>query len=283
MSQLVAIQSINAVKAVQALKLRSKNTVNHMNTTTTLQTQAAADKAKEELQSIAEKINRDISRGLSVQDIREIHKEQVGSVIAATIRSTFLLGHGFIEQYARRTITLSLPMVQRMNLEIQNTIDAFWKQVEKLHNDEKTKQLTKIVGAAGETPLINLLLNYVASLASSMSFRSVNVGTIAARQEQFRSDLFRTQISVRTSSAPIANRQTEIPNNAPVSTPIRQAVPALLIWVSERDSKVCPQCLNFDGRTFDANDPFIPIPVTDTHFGCRCRLLPEQDGKAYNG
>jgi hypothetical protein len=285
LSQLVAVQSVSAVRAVQALKLRSKNTVNHMNTNTTIQTQSAADQASLELKIIIEKINKDFSRGISFQDVRNIYKEKAGSIIAATIRTTFLLGHGFIEQYAGRTITLSLPMVQKMNTEIENTITAFWNQIEKLHNNDQVKQMTKIVGAAGETPLITLLLNYAASLASSMSFRSLNVGTVSARQEQFRMDQFRTSISVSATrngipvdTVPNSYRQAD-PSGRPS---FAAAVPALLLWVSERDSKVCPICLNLDGRTFDANDPLIPYPITDTHFGCRCRLLPLQDGKAFN-
>jgi hypothetical protein len=48
-----------------------------------------------------------------------------------------------------------------------------------------------------------------------------------------------------------------------------------LIWQTEKDSRVCPICLNFAGLVFRADDPTLPRPDPpelggDTHWGCRC-------------
>lgn len=47
-----------------------------------------------------------------------------------------------------------------------------------------------------------------------------------------------------------------------------------VIWVSERDAKVCPICQALDGQDWDEDDPSVPIPGPDSsHYNCRCRIL----------
>ncbi len=49
-----------------------------------------------------------------------------------------------------------------------------------------------------------------------------------------------------------------------------------LIWITKQDSEVCPICEQLEGKTWLADEPDIPRPVQDTHFECRCRLLPSE-------
>ena len=105
--------------------------------------------------------------------------------------------------------------------------------------------------------LLNAFNSYFANSAISMGFFALNQATITTRREVFRVD----------TAAGRVTGSIQIPQN---------------IWVSERDSRVCPICLNLDGRSWTVDDKRMPRPVVDSHFGCRCRLLPLVKGKVFN-
>lgn len=46
-----------------------------------------------------------------------------------------------------------------------------------------------------------------------------------------------------------------------------------VMWVSERDNRVCHECKELDGEVFPLRD----VP-TKPHMGCRCRLVPVRGG-----
>lgn len=52
--------------------------------------------------------------------------------------------------------------------------------------------------------------------------------------------------------------------------------PSRAMWLTEDDSKVCPICFPLHGRIFEPNEeiPCIDCNPPDTHYGCRCRVVP---------
>ena len=56
--------------------------------------------------------------------------------------------------------------------------------------------------------------------------------------------------------------------------------PIYLVYTTELDQRVCPICINFEGRTFKPDDPDIirigpPELGGRTHYNCRCVYTPE--------
>lgn len=56
--------------------------------------------------------------------------------------------------------------------------------------------------------------------------------------------------------------------------------PMWLVYTTELDQRVCPICVNFEGRTFAPNDPDLirigpPELGGRTHYRCRCVYTPE--------
>lgn len=51
-----------------------------------------------------------------------------------------------------------------------------------------------------------------------------------------------------------------------------------VVWVTNRDAKVCPACQKQEGRIFILNDLFgmalFGLPPDGSHYGCRCTLIP---------
>lgn len=43
-------------------------------------------------------------------------------------------------------------------------------------------------------------------------------------------------------------------------------------WATEEDEKVCPVCQELDGQQWSEDDPDMPVPGSETHDFCRCRL-----------
>lgn len=249
-----------------------------MNSTTTLQTQEAADSAVIQLEPVLKKIRNELDSGLDIIQVRAKHSEEIGSIIATMIRTSYLLGHGFIEKFAKRTILFSESSLQQMNLEIQNAIEVFWSRLDSTYKKEQEKK-SEVFGAAGESGILASFLHFASQLATTFSFKSLGKATILTMKQNAQDRIL--QIKVQTTITSTENGTTTI------QTPVSQPVPSMLIWVSERDNRVCPTCLNLDGRTFDANDDTTPAPGPDdlggaTHWGCRCRQLPYIDGKAFS-
>lgn len=284
------IRAIEAVKAVRSQKLRGKTTVNHMHTRTTQLANDLADHTASQLGKITDQIEKMIAKNpdITVFEIQQIFKVHVGTTIAEAIRESYLAGFKFIEEFAARTIQITPHHLFQIDTLIENYIASFWNNVQKIIQDHKQEERFKLIGAAGEEQILSKLVSFLNNLAVTMSFASLNQGTVSARVQQFTEDALAGRV---TSSAPrltdpLLNTRPEF--NPPFSTQLRQAVRPLFIWVSERDGRVCPICLNLDGRTFDGNDPDLPTPGPEekggaSHWGCRCRLLPLDGEKVYNG
>ena len=51
-----------------------------------------------------------------------------------------------------------------------------------------------------------------------------------------------------------------------------------VVFATENDAKVCPDCAELEGEEWEIGDPSIIFPVEGTHPNCRCRLLLKIDG-----
>jgi len=60
-----------------------------------------------------------------------------------------------------------------------------------------------------------------------------------------------------------------------------QAVVSAVQWLTARDSRVCPECEALEGQVWKQGDSDQLIPVVDTHFNCRCSLIPVVDERFF--
>lgn len=234
-----------------------------MNTKTTKQAIQFSDNASIQLTKIAREISELLEKtpNTTIEELKKKFGTEVGSIIASTVRESYLLGLHFMEQFAGQTVTLTPEATNEINLQIDEQIRRFWSQTQKIILEYNQKKNTPVFGAAGpaDLSLFALFNSFYSKSAVSMSFLALDKGTTNTARQFFSEN---------------------IPGIGNVSA---QIVVPKFIWVSERDSRVCPICQNLDGRTWDVDDFSIPSPVIDTHFGCRCRKLPlDSGGKVYN-
>lgn len=289
MSLQSALQAINAVRAVRFQRLRGKTTVNHMNTKTTQLTNEIAENTRLDLEKVTRQISKMIEKNpeTPIHELQSIFKVHVGTIIAESVRNSYLLGFKFIEEFAGHTIRITPQHLFQIDNQIERVISSYWNNIQKILEEQKQKKYTVILGAAGEETLLSKLIGFLNTLAVSSAFASLGQGTISARVQQFNEDALagRFTTNVPRLTDPLLNTRPEF--NPPFSTELRQPIRPLFVWVSERDGRVCPQCTNLDGRTFDGNDPDMPTPGPEelggsTHWGCRCRTLPLDGERAYN-
>lgn len=255
------IQTIELVDKIDNRKesrLKPKTKVNHMNTRTTKQTIQISENVTKQLSEVSKQIVNLKGRN-SIKEIRGKLKTEVGSIITNAVRESYLLGLHFIEGFAEQTIPLTNQHLKDINKEIELQIDSYWKSVTRILDEDIPK--TAIVGAASprDLVLVKKLNDSLDKSSTSMTFASLNQATIAGSEQIYKKTVPGTKITI---TATLTRTQ--------------------LLWVSERDNRVCPVCLNLDGRSWYVNDKSMPKPVKDSHFGCRCRLLPLVGNKAYN-
>lgn len=257
------VEIVEKIDKPKSSKLRAKKKVNHLNTKTTKQTEKITELMQNDLRDIAEQITKMVERNrkIPIEKIRQKFKKQVGSVIANGIRESYFLGLHFIESFAERTVQLTDTHLNEINSQIEDQINRFWIQVEKIINTSNEKRDSKIVGAAAprDLALFNNFNSFFERSAISMNFFALSQATVETRKQVFREEIDEFGITVEGS--------IQIPQ---------------MIWVTRKDNRVDTICLNLEGRTWDVDDSSMPRPVTDTHIGCRCRLMPLDNGKVFN-
>jgi len=257
------LRIIESIDERKENRLRPKTKVNHMNTRTTKQTIQISEIMQKELSKVGEEILKLLDRNFTLPEIKEKLKIRVGSIITSGVRESYLLGFKFIENFEQRTLELNQVHMKEINDKIKNQIERFWKTTSDIIQEDikpkKSKSKSPVASAAGPEDLLmlNAFNNYFARSAISMNFSALNQATITTRREVFK---------IETKKIKVTGSIT-VPQS---------------IWVSERDSRVCPICLNLDGRTWAVDDKSMPRPVDDSHDGCRCRLLPFSGGKVFN-
>ena len=269
---ITTVEVVDSIAGSRESRLRAQTKVNHMQTNTTQNTMELADAAEKALNDIVAEIARlYIMSRLELADIRTRFESQVRTVIASAIRESYFLGFHFVEAYAEEAIDLTPRQTVTITNQVNNQVEAFWTTIETTiediddevaaADDEDLESTPATTGRNFREPILRATLitkagrTYNRSATTSMTFRSLNEGTVETLQQLADEAVLEFTGEVR--------------------------VP-LVIWVSERDNRVCPICLNLDGRTWAVNDVALPRPVTDSHYGCRCRLLPLDKGRAYN-
>lgn len=260
---------INIIRITDKVKnLESKKTVDHMRSRTTTQTMKLVKNAEKQLLIIGAEIANILEKNPDIdidQQIRPKFKTRVGSIIANTIRESHLLGIHFIESSENQTVQLTQQMVQEMNQQIEDEINRYWnfiKTIQQKQLQKKFEEDTKVQGAAFGFDMAGAFNGFTGGMSVSMGFSALGNSTIQAQTQAYQQQIQVGNLEVR------AQASIQAPK---------------MLWVSERDGRVCPICQNLDGRSWSIDDASMPRPVTSTHFNCRCRLLPEKGGRAFNG
>ena len=241
--------AVRAVRAVKETKLRNPKTINHLNSISSKKAKAISDAAAFELRKITKQIQEDLFHE-SFEIVREKYKNKIGTIIASAARESFFNGFAFVEKFAGKSLVIS--DLSELNALISKNIESYWNAIQKAYRERIQTSIHREILNASGSDILTAVTSFLNALTISLSFMSLNRGTVEA-------------------SRTLPLRSTNIEN---ANT---------LMWVSERDAKVCPICQNFDGRVWNVEDSDIQYPVENSHFNCRCRLLPFINGKAFDG
>lgn len=267
LSQTEIVNIVKVVKAAKSGKIESKKTVDHMRSRTTQKTMQLAKNAERELMHIGAEIATllDKDPDIDVENkVKPKFRSRVGSIIANTVRESYLLGLHFVENFEKQTIKFTEDQTHKMNMQIDEEIQRFWNNVKSIQDKQLKKKYeteTNIFGASFGFDLAAAFSNLSGNLSVSMSFLALGDSTVLSQNQAYQ-------------------QQIRVGNVGITATATIQA--PKMIWVSERDGRVCPECKNLDGLVFSIDDPSLPRPVRSTHFGCRCRLLPLDGGRVFN-
>lgn len=251
------INMVEATDKSREGKLRSKSTVNHMRTKTTQETMRIQEEAQNKLTRIAKEIERMIEDSKTLEEIKDEFKEEVGTIISTAIRDVYFLGFHFVEEFAVRSLELKAEQIQAMNDMIEEALNEVWKGIQKFIN----KQLSEV----GKTPE-GLEIKILTSDAL------FDIGSIFA----FITNTFTQQALNESTLTTILTLQIE--NEEEIG----------MIWITERDERVCIRCQNLDGQSKKPGELFhddiggIDVEHPPLHGHCRCRLLPLDGELVFN-
>jgi len=252
------VEVVDTIDKRKDSKLKPRKTVNHMNTKTTKTTMSIAALMERDLAGETRKIVEMLDKNKTILEIRDKLGNGIGSIIANGIRESYLLGLHFVEQFAERTVKITPTHLAEIDTQITEGINSFWNAIEKGVN-ENTEEDTQVFGAAFDGELFTKLTKFLAQSSTSMNFLALNTSTLTTHRQVFQESALDGGVTV--------TGNIQIPK---------------LVWITERDNRVCPICEPLDNQTWFIDEANIPRPVQDTHFGCRCRLLPLDKGKVFN-
>lgn len=260
MSLAEIVEVVDKIDQKKESNLKGIRSVDHMNTKTTQTTMKISRLMERELKALLREIVQMLSDGKPLDEVREKHKKDVGTIIAGGIRESYMLGIQFIQKFAERSIRLTPEHLLEIDAQIQTAITRFWGSVEAGIRKDKEEEDVKVFGAAiFDGDLFTRLTAFLTNSSNSNAFLALNTGTLTTSRQVFKETALGDAITITGS--------IEIPK---------------LIWITERDDRVCPICEPLDAQTWNIDEGNIPRPVQDTHIGCRCRLLPLEKGKVFN-
>ena len=265
---------------IRTAALRPKGTVNHMNTTTTRRAVELGKECSNKTVSILNRMKNAL-RNDSQADIgrlRQAFEGEVHAVYSECNRKLFLATVEFTEKFSQSTHDLSAADVNVINQQTKKQEDDFWNIVESMVSNfagTRTFNVDKLKkDGIGKFQEVDSQAR-VKAVAQSGAFSSLGI-----MQLHLLIDLKKGPANTPLFVPAGQGIEARITSLKPIEIPEK----LLVIWITERDSRVCPICSPLDGQTFDI-DESPPQPVDDTHPGCRCRLLPVDPGsnKVFNG
>jgi len=248
LEHLKVLELLDMVDAVDGGKfIMEKNTPSFENTITSRKTRECEQELQGKLARFSNLMKNRIDKGNSLDAMRQEFGPQVLDAISKCIRDVYFAGFNYVEKVTKRTQQLTTFDINNITALINQEQDKFWQSV----SDYTSKRtFTPEEEDVPGHDLTNTFAGISASLATMALYSATQSATIAAN-----------------------NQSAQLLSQINFGVEIEEPHTYQLIWVTERDSKVCPICQNLDGRTFDTRDPDIQRPGNDTHVNCRCRLL----------
>jgi SPP1 gp7 family putative phage head morphogenesis protein len=171
---------------------------------------------------------------------------EVEHVIRAAVTSSYIVGLNYVGSTKKRLHHMFLTV---LDIEKIKTLTAefnhiFWRRVAAVLHQKDTVQ--NILKSARFSPRSSLTLNsLVTSLAVKIVTKSIALATVAK-----------------------VNALRSLPESKIKSAQVIET----LVWITQRDERVCSLCQGLDGFRWNSDDPNILIPPDDAHDNCRCRL-----------
>jgi hypothetical protein len=198
---------------------------------------------------------------------------EVHNLIKSLTTQTYLLGMDYVARAVNKPELIYLTQSDVTNIIMQSdeAYRMFWRLINKYLQVVKNRGFKKIAAITNEITnssdesdntlldtltnaklIINAILTPILAYSTIQKFREIS----QTEQQQ-----------LILSQNPNIKKQDLLSENTTV------------VFATERDVRVCPICIQYDGQEWKANSSYIVIPRVNTHPRCRCRLLLRINGR----
>jgi hypothetical protein len=253
MSQAPIIQFLKDLDAAEAA-VAALQRINIANTKTNRTIRELEDEFNRKISSLFNKILDDHKKSfLPFVALKGKYGNEVKALIRSGIQRVYQAG----AEYSARVMKEKNVFLSRNNLDsiskmTDDTNDFFWRQVNQHIDSYDSQQMRDQLGFA-ITPERALTV----AVSTALIFNAMSTVPLAIASMEKYNELV------------LAGGGGGLPD-------------ARIVYWTENDERVCPICAPLHGTEYDVGDPFIPIPVQDTHPRCRCRLLLKSGDEVYS-
>ena len=252
--------------------LRPRSIVNHNNTVTTKKAEELSSECERKTSTILNEIKRIVRDNpqVDLDRLRSVYGARVLDEYAKCNKEIFLATTSFVERFTKRTHSLTPIDLALIDEQTRKSVNAFWTVVRDMISaiqGSKTINAQELRDQRVDRGMQTDFNARLEVISSAGIFGLLGKSTLFLLGEEKRSAPANVPLFVGLERGTIEARITTL---KPIEIPEK----LLVIWITERDDRVCPICQPLDGLSYDIDDPNTPKPVDDTHPRCRCRLLP---------
>lgn len=224
--------------------------------------------------------------GVDFATIRSFYERHVSDLIRASVTEIFIEGGRYASKAAGMPFFITEIDLQQIKQLAAEFTGFFWSGLE--------RELVKKIATAFDPKTLltmkqvspNLKDSFVGRLAVSLASRVLSEATLLKAQQVMAGAPEPYAIRSASSSFipddydPLEFLQLYEPTSPLLGLILAQQeqqrtakASTRVMFVTSKDELVCPICFPLNGKTYDINDPNIPIPVASTHIFCRCKIL----------
>lgn len=246
-SGIIRLKQIEGVEAA-AIAIRR---LNLENTKTNKEVRRIENDYNRDIKNLFKKILADHKSTLMpIQELQQKYGKESRGLIRAVTSEIFIAGINYAARFTGdKYVYPSTKNIQTISSLADRTYEFFWRQIGRLIAKEEQANFGQYASAApavGQDEALDPL-----DTSSDLLFTTMATAPLAIATMQ---------------------KYGELSANAPLS--MTEPAPLVkVVFATKLDEKVCPICAPYEGTEWLTDDPFIIVPVQDTHPRCRCRLL----------
>lgn len=197
---------------------------------------------------------------MSLDTIKMNNEAEIKSMIRKAIQKNYILAINYVEKALKSNeVYLSGRDVELIKSETNRISDMFWRNTFTFLKQWQLNEHLKLmpIGIA-----FDFSIDGIVKLISGIATTSILGKATQTKVQELPPEP--AEIDLETGIATMGPKR-------------------VLVFATEKDSKVCPICQHYEGVEYFEDDPFIVRPIEDTHIGCRCRLLIKVDDGLVSG